>query len=188
MNPLFINREQGNHERTIYIAQTHWLYILLYGVTIFFTMLLPFLFYPFYQFGINTARTFLGDNISLLNIQALIGFLWVFFTASLWIVFFKKWVNHYLDVWVITSERIIDIDQIEFFKRETAVLRYEHIEDIKVLVGGALKTFIDIGDVTIQTAAEHREFTFKNVAYPYYIKSIIESIIRTRYNDEHKNP
>ncbi len=178
-NITFLPREQ-----TIYIARTHWIYLLTPAFGFIITLILPLFFMSTLQYlyaFLPFPTQFIKYSESILSITFLFVNLFAFLS------FFRTWVNHYLDVWILTNDRVIDAEQIAFFKREVAVLRYEHIEDIKVNVSGLLKTFIDIGDITIQTAAEHREFIFTNVENPYYVKSIIEHVVQTRYNDEHRN-
>lgn len=90
-----------------------------------------------------------------------------------WVIFFAMWTNYYLDVLVVTEKRIIDIEQRGFFHREMSTVRMDNIEDITVNVSGILATFIDFGTLRIQTAAESREFTIRDVPKPNEVKAII---------------
>lgn len=90
-----------------------------------------------------------------------------------WMIFFMIWTNYYLDVLIVTNERIIDIEQRGFFHRELSMVRLENIQDITVNVGGILATFLDYGTLKIQTAAEAREFIIHDVPEPSKVKSVI---------------
>ena len=170
----------NSQTRIIYIAQGHWIYAYAPAILFLFIALIPYFFLPLYHLMNNFLAGTIGPTFPVQKLNVLFSLLWTLLNITLWIVFFRRLTEHYLDAWIITEEEVIDIDFIGFFKREQAVIRYENIEDMKVNVSGFFKTMIDTGDITIQSAAEHREFTFKNVAYPYYVKSVIESIIRSK--------
>ncbi len=92
---------------------------------------------------------------------------------AIWIIFFIVWTDYYLDVWVITSKRIIDIEQRNLFSRSTSECRIEKIQDVSVEVHGFLATFLRFGNVKIQTAGESGNFTLKSVPDPHRVKDII---------------
>lgn len=97
---------------------------------------------------------------------------------AIWIYGFLIWVDYYFDIWIITSERIINIEQKGMFTRKVSELRYNKIEDITTEVTGFIPTVINYGDVRIQTAAEEAEFCFRTVSDPYHIKNIIMDLQR----------
>ncbi|MBI4121503.1 MAG: PH domain-containing protein [Candidatus Ryanbacteria bacterium] len=83
----------------------------------------------------------------------------VFFCLSLWwlvllLIFFIEWLNYWLDAWVITDTRIIDIEQRGLFHRETSEFAVSRVQDVTTSVEGVLATFLKFGDITVQTAGE----------------------------------
>lgn len=90
-----------------------------------------------------------------------------------WIMFFFQWTDYYLDVWVITNERIFDVEQRGMFSRNTSVFTLEHVQDITVEVNGLIATFLKYGDVHIHTAGESVDFIIRNAANPLHIKKVI---------------
>lgn len=108
---------------------------------------------------------------------AIFYLLWI---LILWVIFFFKWTNYYLDVWVITNKRVFDIDQKGMFNRTTSVFRLERIEDITVEVHGVLPTLLKYGDVHIHTAGTHdvgsgrgSDITIRGARHPLEVKRII---------------
>ncbi len=84
-------------------------------------------------------------------------------------------VNYYLDIYIVTNKRIVDIKQNGFFKREIAELHLHQIQDVEARVDGFLQTVIHFGDIYIQTAGERENFIFADVPHPYTLaKEIIE--------------
>ena len=90
-----------------------------------------------------------------------------------WVTFFKIWTDYYLDVLIVTNKRLIDIEQKGFFKRDIATLRLDKIQDIRVKISGILATFLDFGEIQIQTAGESEEFVMRYVPKPNEVKAII---------------
>ena len=65
------------------------------------------------------------------------------------------------------------MEQKSFFSRDVATLRLDKIQDIRVKIRGILATFLDFGEIQIQTAGESEEFILRYVPKPDKIKSVI---------------
>ena len=155
-------------EERIYNAGIHWFILTWRGFGQFVLALLPY--------GLYLA---LGKQInlvippSLTDIVALVYLIWL---IILWIGFFYIWTDYYLDRWIITDQRIIDIEQRGMFNRDEASILYEHIQDVVVETKGFWATVFDIGDVHIQTAGTEKEVVFENMGYPYKVRDLIISL------------
>ena len=95
---------------------------------------------------------------------------WIFL---LWITGFIIWTNYYLDVWILTNKRLIDIDQKSLFSRDIATLRLENIQDVKIEIMGIINSILKIGNIHIQTAAQSKEFLMRNIKNPEIAKEFI---------------
>ncbi|HBR80365.1 MAG: hypothetical protein UX09_C0051G0003 [Candidatus Uhrbacteria bacterium GW2011_GWE2_45_35] len=92
-----------------------------------------------------------------------------------WLFAFLEFTDYYLDVWIVTNERIINIEQKGLFTRVASELHLTTVEDTTSEVKGMLHTFLDYGNVYVQTAGERTRFIFKNVPHPEKVK---ETIVR----------
>ncbi len=139
----------------------------------------------------NTLTEMIGRGGTLATIAYL---LWV---LIMWIAFFFRWTDYYLDVWVITNKRVFDIEQKGMFNRTTSVFRLERIEDITIEVNGILATMLKYGDIHIHTAGTHdpgrqdSDLTIKGARHPLEVKRVImeecgkvmqDSGVRVRHN------
>ena len=97
-------------------------------------------------------------------------FVWALF---MWMLLFINLTNYYLDVWHVTSKRLVDINQKTLFYRDEAVLRLENIQDIAIASKGIIQTLLGFGNIRVQTAGERREFIMRNIANPERVKEII---------------
>lgn len=106
----------------------------------------------------------------LLNILILAASAYLLFIIALLLFGF---IDYYLDVYIVTNERIVDIEQSGFFRRKISELHLHQIQDVNAQVKGAFATMLHYGDIHIQTAGERENFIFKAVPNPYRISKII---------------
>lgn len=100
-------------------------------------------------------------------------FLETTFALLVWIYAFLIWVDYFFDVWIITSERVVNIEQKGLFMRGVSELKYSKIQDVTSEVEGFFPTVLNYGDVHVQTAGEEARFIFRQIPDPYGIKNII---------------
>jgi len=112
-----------------------------------------------------------GSGLSevLLKLGASIYYLGV------WVFLWTDWVDYYLDVWIVTNERIISVEQKGLFNRFRSELRLSRVEDVSTEVKGFFATILHFGDVTIQTAGMEQNAIFRMVPRPYQVS---EGIIK----------
>src|SRR3989339_382796 len=95
-----------------------------------------------------------------------------------WLFFFFSFIDYYLDVWIITDKRIIDIQQRGFFSRIISELKIFRIQDVTSEIQGAIPTLLKYGEVFIQTAGTDQRFKFHEVPDPNGIRDIIIKLIQ----------
>lgn len=159
------------NENVILKVRRHKLALILESTfLVIFIVLPPAVYYLINIFGYLVQAG--GDQFSL--------FLFAYSAVLLfgWIIFFKIWTDYYLDVLIVTDKRLIDIEQKGFFKRDVATLRLDKIQDIRVNVSGVLATFLDFGEISIQTAGESKEFIMRYVPEPSKVKGVIYDLCR----------
>ena len=97
-----------------------------------------------------------------------LGMLIVFYSV------FVMWVHYYLDVYIVTDERIVLINQLDFFHRKVSEAEVENIQDVEIEVKGLFATIIGFGDIRVTTASADQDLIiFDNIGKPYQVKDII---------------
>jgi len=91
----------------------------------------------------------------------------------LWIIFFIEWTDYYLDLWIITDKRIIDVEQKGFFRREVTSFSFGQIQDITVETSGFVETFFKYGTLHIQTAGHNREIIIRDAYLPEEARTLV---------------
>lgn len=110
--------------------------------------------------AVGNAGTLLSIVRSALIIQAVLGM-------------YLAWVMYYLNVEIITNERIIDIDQKSLLSHQTSELHLHKVEDVTTDIKGPLQNLLDFGTVYVQTAGEKERFVFPAVPHPHEVTKII---------------
>lgn len=88
---------------------------------------------------------------------------WYLFTALL---FFTNFVDYFLDAWIVTNERIIDIRQKGLFTRIINEARLYRVQNVRVETRGIFQTLFHFGDVIVETAGETGQLWFNNISNP----------------------
>jgi Bacterial PH domain len=101
------------------------------------------------------------------------------------VVTFTELTDYWLDVWIVTNERIINSEQLGLFNRVVSEVYLNQIQDITSEQVGLLGTFLTFGNVYAQTAAERERFTFKNIDNPDATKIQIGDLITTCKTEHH---
>jgi len=92
-----------------------------------------------------------------------------------WLFLFQNFLDWFLDIWVVTTKRIINIEQHGLFGRTMSELLLYNVQDVTSDVRGFLRSMLDYGDVKIQTAGEQEHFVFDDVEHPNEVaKRILE--------------
>ncbi len=99
---------------------------------------------------------------------------WYLFVFTFAIQGFLGW---YYNIYIITDERIIDVDFYSLIYRSVSEAKLEKIEDVTSTMAGIGGTIFDYGTITIQTAAEKREFEFVDVPHPAQITKFLNEMI-----------
>ena len=162
--------ELATDEQVQLVKRKHWFIIFAelsaYGII----FLIPFFAYIF----ISGNEITLGNQIILLELEtSLFIFIASAWTLLIWMRAVGVWTDYYLDVWMVTDKRIIDIEQKSFFHRQTSVFRIERIQDITIETRGIIATLLNFGDIHVQTAGESQEFVMLGIANPKYVRRII---------------
>lgn len=83
----------------------------------------------------------------------------------------------FFNIFILTDERVVDVDFINLFMRRISVTKIEEIQDVSASTAGASGTLFHFGNVTVQTAGQKPEFEFDNVPNPDKVAAIIHALI-----------
>jgi hypothetical protein len=160
-------------EKVVIEVRRFWLPIVVRGVLMFLLGV-----FPIVVLAIAGSIEVIQMNMAYLTVLALSWMLIV------WIIFSIMWTNYYLDVFIVTNQRLIDVDQIHLFNHDTSEMPLENVEDIRVEVFGILATVLKFGNIYIQSAGENREFALRNIYNPHRVREIISAARKDSTEDK----
>lgn len=151
----YLNYELEQEEELLIMVRKHWL-----------TFIVPI------------CRILVIFVFCLLTYQTLkalpygMDFLLVVILSSILYLVYEIWI-WYLDCYIITSRRIIDIDQKGAFKRTVAELDLGTVQEAVYEISGPLEALFGFGSVKIRTAGSGGMIVMEKVPHPEDIKRII---------------
>lgn len=155
---------QRPHEKVFLLLRRHWFtYLGFLAIALITSVPILILIIA----SINNPDIYSGSFGNIL-ILALFAYLLIVLGTMLY-----GFIDYYLDVYIITNERIVSIAQNGFFRREISELHLHQIQDVSAKVNGIFPTLIHYGDVFIQTAGERENFIFKSIPNPYRVSKLI---------------
>ncbi len=91
-----------------------------------------------------------------------------------------RYVNYHLDFWIITTERLISVDQRSLFSQRVAEQELGTVQDITSEVHGLLATVLSFGNVHVRTASERPPITMDTVRNPHGVRRDMYKLIEQR--------
>ena len=108
------------------------------------------------------------------NFQFVVSSGWYMFVFGFALAKFMGW---FFNIYILTDERVVDVDFQNIFFRKISTAKIEEIQDVNIQSSGSFETFFGYGSVFIQTAAEVSQFEFMYVPNPDRVGKIINQMI-----------
>jgi membrane protein YdbS with pleckstrin-like domain len=91
----------------------------------------------------------------------------------IWMGAFGHLTRYFLNAWIITTTRIIDINQPAFFRRTISSFLLDRVQDITSDVDGIIETAVGFGTLSVETAGRDEHFQMCGVPQPDAIRDLI---------------
>lgn len=89
----------------------------------------------------------------------------------------ESFLNWFYNVYIITDERVIDVDFVNLIYKNISTAKIDSIEDITIVAGGVAASVFNFGTIKIQTAAAITEFEFEDVPQPAKVTAFLNELI-----------
>ena len=156
-------------EKIIVGIRKHWFVFFLEASGLMVAAVVPFILTMFADTMFEGVVTAIGtatfENLLLFTLAA-----WL---IILTVAFFVIFTTYYLDMLVVTNQRLIDVDQISLFARDIATAPLHNVEDVKIESLGIFATLFKFGNLHIQTAAESKEIIIRGIRHPERARDIV---------------
>ena len=92
---------------------------------------------------------------------------------------FNAFTRAYLNLWVLTNHRIVDIKQRRYFNRVVSSLLLGRVQDVTIDVEGVLESLLGFGDIHVQSAGTTERFRMRGIPRPEAMRDIILKYVAT---------
>ncbi|MEI7792587.1 MAG: PH domain-containing protein [Candidatus Berkelbacteria bacterium] len=168
---------QKPEEKVLYVIRHHWFSFV---PNVFFTFLIVL--------GLAIVSVIALANlisISGLNVEIFTIVLSMILLAAM-VLTLHGFVDQYLDLFIITDERVIDIKQNGFFHQTTNELHLVDINDVETDISGAFGVSMKFGRLTIKTGAENEEMIIESVPRAAKVARMLMDLHTKMVSDDKK--
>ncbi|MFA6512469.1 MAG: PH domain-containing protein [Patescibacteria group bacterium] len=113
----------------------------------------------------------------------LFGFFLVLLLGALWAI--RSWIVWSLNAFILTNERLVDVDQKGFFHRTVSEATLSKIQDVSFSVGGPWQTMFQYGNVIVQTAGAKNNLELEGVHHPEQVQELVTKLQQTVQQEMH---
>ncbi|MAF14202.1 MAG: hypothetical protein CMI53_04930 [Parcubacteria group bacterium] len=119
-------------------------------------IILPFFFlYPLFNWG--------NKGIILFSSLVFIGLIWLIRNVVIW----------YLQIFIITDKRVVDIDQKGMFRKTVSDIPLTKVGDVFYQVNGIWQTIFRIGNIYLVLTDSKTKIEIKNIAQPSKTQQLV---------------
>jgi len=87
------------------------------------------------------------------------------YILSILLFWYANFLDYWLDVWVVTTERIISVEQKGLFARSFSEQHLYRVQDVTTSVKGFLPTMLHYGDIVAQSAGAEQTTILRQVPH-----------------------
>lgn len=160
------------------MLRRHWLTFVPTIILFVIMLLVPLVFY----FLVNNLFPQITHGPMIYPVLVLIGSV---FYLSAYLFFYIRFIDYYLDLWIVTNSRIIDIAQNGLFDRIITELELSRIQDVTTDVRGVFGTIFHYGDLIVTTASNTNSIIFHQIPYPDVVRQRLIQLADAHRKTQH---
>ncbi len=162
--------DQRPNEHVVLFLRRQWFAVLTIVVAFVVLTGVPIVVGGYFWDSIETwlAHPILGPLIIIVGTM---------YFLAIWLSVFLEFTDYYLDTWIVTTQRIINIEQEGLFHRTASELDLAAVQDTTAKIDGFLQTMFTFGDVFVQTAGRKEHFHFRDIVHPERVKQVINKLV-----------
>ena len=160
---------QKSYEKIEYMLRRHPITFVPQIFLLLILMIVPFVVYLLIN---NLYPTLLDPMTSdiIFPIAVLVASIYY---LGVYLFFYFQFIEFYLDIWIVTNDRIVDIDQKGLFSNTVSELDLYRVQDVTVETNGLFPSIFKYGNVNVKTASQNLGIIFHNVSNPNEIREAL---------------
>ncbi len=165
--------EPGEH--VVKQARKHWFLFLAELLPFALLAIIPFALPSFLRLAPPLAQYAIFFTLQIPLMRAALG-VWLLVS---WTGAWSAFTRYFLNAWVLTNERIVDIKQRGYFSREVSSVLLNRVQDVTTDVRGVLPSLLNIGDINVQSAGAVDKFHMRGIPKPEQMRDLILKYVST---------
>jgi hypothetical protein len=169
-NPKNISFEgQKEKESIVLFLRSHFITNLSWILITIILIILPIIILTFIS---NLGLAFFSTPISshFTTIFTLLYYLLVFSYV------FTSFLHWFYNVFIITSQRIVEIDYSDIVIHDTAAASLNHIQEIDYAQSGFVPTFLNYGNLFVRTVGDEKNFEVFSIPKPKETVHVLKNL------------
>lgn len=154
-------------EQVVHQMRKHWFLFLAGFIPYVVLAIVPILIPPLLSLAPVLAPWAAGFAGS--TYHTFLGLWWLLVWTAAWGYF----TRYFLNTWILTNERIVEIKQRRFFHREVSSVLLNRVQDVTSEVNGIISSLLHIGRIKVQSAGATNEFYMTGIPHPEHVRDLI---------------
>lgn len=156
-------------EEVVAEVRKHWFLFLAELLPYAILAVIPFTLHNLVPLAPPLAKYANLFTFSTPGMRAFLG-VWLLVT---WTAAWSTFTKYFLNAWILTTERIVDIKQRRYFSREVSSLFLNRVQDVTTDVTGVVASVLEIGDINVQSAGATERFYMHGIPEPQKMRDLI---------------
>lgn len=98
--------------------------------------------------------------------------------------FFMNWAFWFFDVWIISKDKMIDLELVRLFLYRRSELDLRQVQDIRVEVSGLIANVFHLGNISIQSASKiENPIKLMSIYEPYKVAQKISVLVKAAVDE-----
>lgn len=98
--------------------------------------------------------------------------------------FFMNWAFWFFDVWIISKDKMVDLELVRLFLYRRSELDLRQVQDIRVEVSGLIANTLRLGNVGIQSASKtETPIKLMSISEPYKAAQKISVLVKAAIDE-----
>jgi hypothetical protein len=162
----YLSQDLKEGEKVVKVVHKHWASFIWPATKVFLVLVIPFF-----------LISFLFSNL----LGLIIFFIWVAVGLGYG---FHQWINWYFDIFILTNQRIVNIDQRSLFSRSVSETNYKDVTGVTYEVSGPLAMMFNYGNVKVSVGGAENAIKINSVADPKGLQELIVDLQQKFVNEQ----
>ncbi|HET9641410.1 MAG TPA: PH domain-containing protein [Candidatus Paceibacterota bacterium] len=156
-------------EHVVLEVRKHWFLFVLELLPYAIVAIIPFSLPKLLLLAPNLAPYAGYFDYNAETMRVLLG-LWL---LTAWTAAWGAFTRYFLNLWILTNDRIVEVKQRRFFSHEVSSLVLSRVQDVTTDIEGVLPSLLGIGTIKVQSAGAEVDFIMQGIPRPEEMRNLI---------------